>query len=150
MDNLTEKIDKLIGDYLKENELDLYDVSWIKQYGFRVLQVLVEKKGGISIDELTAVNEVLSEKLDNDDVSDNEYMLEVSSPGAEKPLRNEKDYVNACGEYIHIKLEKEEYDGYLLEVNEETIKIKINIKGRIKELLVDRKEIKKARLAIKF
>ena len=143
-------VDALVQDVAVAVEGYLYDVEWGKQYGYKILRVLVDKKGGIQVQELALVNDYLSEKLDNVDVCDGEYMLEVCSPGAEKPLRNNEELVNAIGEYIHVKTKEAEYEGYLLEVSDEEIKIKVNVKGRIKEVIVERALIKKIRLAVKL
>ena len=150
MENIKETILDLLGNYLEENGFYLYDVEWGKQYGYKILRVLVDKKGGIQVQELALVNDYLSEKLDNVDVCDGEYMLEVCSPGAEKALRNNEELVNAIGEYIHVKTKEAEYEGYLLEVSDEEIKIKVNVKGRVKEVIVERALIKKIRLAVKL
>ena len=150
MENIKETSLKMLGNYLEENGFYLYDVEWGKQYGYKILRVLVDKKGGIQVQELALVNEYLSEKLDSVDVCDGEYMLEVCSPGAEKALRNNEELVNAIGEYIHVKTKEAEYEGYLLEVSDEEIKLKVNVKGRIKEVIVERALIKKIRLAVKF
>lgn len=150
MENIKNKISEMLNDYLNEHNLVLYDVLWGKQYGFKTLTVLVDKIGGIEVEELALVNDYLSGLLDENDVSDSEYMLEVSSPGAEKPLRNVEEIINAVGEYIHFKTKDMESDGYLLEANEEQIKVKINVKGRIKEQTVMMNDLKKIRLAVKF
>lgn len=148
--DIKEKIKEILNPFLAEHNFTLYDCEWTKQYGFKILRVLVDKKGGIEVSELAIVNEYLSQKLDDLDISDSEYMLEVCSPGAEKPIRNNEELLNAIDEYVHVKTKDCEYEGYLLEVTEENIKLEINIKGRIKEVLVKRDEIKKMRLAIKF
>lgn len=83
------------------------------------------------------------------------YFLEVSSPGAERPLKKEKDYEKALGEYIHVSLYQpvdgeKQYEGFLQSVDAEQLILKIRIKTREKELILDRKNIAKARLAIQF
>lgn len=150
MENIKEFINNLLSSYLEEHNFSLYDVEWGKQYGFKILRVMIDKKGGIEVSDLSLVNEHLSQLLDDYDIYDGEYMLEVCSPGAEKPLRNEQDLIDAIGEYVYVKTKDSEYEGYLLEVTDETLKLKINVKGRIKEITLERPNVKKARLAVKF
>ena len=70
-----------------------------------VLRVFIDKEGGIDIEECAFVSEKLSEKLDamDPDPIPQAYFLEVSSPGAERPLKK-SDYEQAVGKYIHISL----------------------------------------------
>ena len=82
-------IEDLVKPICEEKGLMLYEVLWVKEYGFQVLRVSIDKpNGGIDSDTLGLVNELLSEKLDAYDDDMPEYMLEVCSPGAERTLRN--------------------------------------------------------------
>lgn len=132
------------------DEYSLYDIKFIKEYGYDVLQVLVDKKDGISIDELGVINEKLSKELDKIDDSTNRYLLEVSSPGAEKKLRNDQEINEAISKYVHVKLKNEIFEGFLLENNNDNIVLKINIKGRIKNQIIKKDDIKLIRLAVKI
>lgn len=145
-----KKVEELVLPYLEEHNLTLYEVKWVREFGFQVLRVLVDKKGGIDVDTLALVNDYLSAKLDayEDELPD--YMLEVSSPGAEKELRNEKEIEAAVGEYINVKTKDMTYEGYLTSLVDRVLTIKINVKGRIKNVSVNLDEIKKIRLAVKI
>ena len=81
--------------------------------------------------------------------------MEVSSPGAERPLKTEEDYQKAVGEYVHISLYqsidgKKVYEGDLKQVTPDELTIDYLDKTRHKELTVQRKLIAKARLAVKI
>ena len=81
--------------------------------------------------------------------------MEVSSPGAERPLKKEADYQRAVGEYIHVSLYQpidgeKQFEGFLQSFNENQLVMKTRIKTREKERTIDRKNIAKARLAIQF
>jgi ribosome maturation factor RimP len=121
------------------------------------LRVFIDKEGGIDIEECAFVSEHLSEKLDSIDPDPipQAYFLEVSSPGAERPLKKEADYQRALGEYIHLSLYQpldgeKQYEGFLQSYDNAELILKIRIKTREKEITVDRKNIAKARLAIQF
>ena len=143
-------IKEIVNEYTKDyTEFSLYDVSWVKDFGYNILQILVDKKGGINSDELGVINEFISQRLDKyeSDLPQN-YMLEVSSPGAEKPLRNVDEVIEAVGEKIHVRTDKEEYEGKLLSFVDNILLISINVKGRIKKVSVDYSSVLEIRLAV--
>ena len=77
-------------------------------------------------------------------------MLEVSSPGAEKKLRNIDEIVDSIGLYVHIEIPNNIYEGYLESVVDDTICVKINAKGRFKRVNIKYDEISLIRLAVKI
>lgn len=145
-----KEIKELVLPLLEKRNLILYDIKFIKEYGEDILQILVDKKGGIDIDELAIINEEISEKLDTIDIDLDKYLLEVSSPGAEKELRNEDEISESVGKYIHVETQNEIYEGYLEENSKEEIVVKINLKGRIKKINLPKEKIKFIRLAVKI
>ena len=144
-----DKIEELVLPYLNENGLSLYDVEWVKEFGYQILRVSVDKKGGIDSDTLALVNNYLSEKLDEFEKDmPSDYMLEVSSPGAEKELRNAEEVSDSVGMKVNVKTEKEELEGKLLSFENNELLISINLKGRIKKITINYDDIKKIRLAV--
>ena len=95
------------------------------------------------------MNQELSTLLDTVGFDPN-YYLEVSSPGAERPLRNETEVLSAIGKYVHIETNEINSDGYLLEFKEGIIVFQINLKGRMKKVEIPYSTVKSMRLAIKF
>ncbi|OJG15334.1 ribosome maturation factor rimP [Enterococcus canintestini] len=154
---MVETVTNLVVPILDEQNFELVEVEFVKEGKSWFLRVFIDKEGGIDIEECAYVSEKLSEKLDNMDPDPipQAYFLEVSSPGAERPLKKEADYQKAVGEYIHISLYQavegqKQYEGFLVSLNEAELVLKIRIKTREKELTFDRKNIAKARLAIQF
>lgn len=143
-------VNQILEPYLKEKGLILYDVNLIKEGGNLILQVLLDKTGGIDIKDLEEANGYLSEKLDKYDSDMPEYMLEVSSPGAEKELRNENDIKESIGQYIHVEVPNMIYEGVLIDYTQEELTMKINAKGRFKNVKIDPKTISLIRLAVKI
>ena len=147
--NLKE-IENILNPYLIENGFKLYEIGFVKEFGINILRVLVGKKGGINIDELAMVNEYLSIKLDNIDIPYEEYMLEVSSAGIEKEIRNEEELIESVGDYIFLIEHDHEYYGYLVAYENDEISLKINLKGRMKVIKIKYSDVKFIRHAVKF
>jgi len=152
-----ETVTELVTPILEEQNFELVEVEFVKEGKNWFLRVFIDKEGGIDIEECAFVSEHLSEKLDSIDPDPipQAYFLEVSSPGAERPLKKEADYQRALGEYIHLSLYQpldgeKQYEGFLQSYDNAELILKIRIKTREKEITVDRKNIAKARLAIQF
>ncbi len=143
-------IENLVMPYLEEQNLKLYSIEMVREYGYNILRVAVDKDGGIDVDSLALVNEYLSLKIDGLDNDLDEYLLEVCSPGAEKELRNEKEILDAIGSYVHVKTKDMVYEGNLIAFTNNTIELKINVKGRMQKVDVDYSDVKKIRLAVKI
>ncbi|BCA85627.1 ribosome maturation factor RimP [Enterococcus saigonensis] len=157
MSTVVETVTSLVQPILDEQNFELVEVEFVKEGKSWFLRVFIDKEGGIDIEECAYVSEKLSEKLDSVDPDPipQAYFLEVSSPGAERPLKKEADFKKAVGEYIHISLYQaidgqKQYEGFLISLSETELVLKIKIKTREKELTFDRKNIAKARLAIQF
>ncbi|TPR13831.1 ribosome maturation factor RimP [Apilactobacillus timberlakei] len=157
MSEITETVENLVNPILAEHDFYLYDIEFVKESKSWYLRVYIDKKNGINIEDCALVSDELSEKLDSiePDPIPQAYFLEVSSPGAERPLKKPSDFENAIGEYIHVSLYapidgNKIYEGTLKEDNDDDLVININMKGRFKDLSIPKKSIAKARLAIKF
>ena len=141
---------EILDPFLKENDLIFYSVELVKEYGTTILRVILDKKGGADIELLAKANEYLSERIDKYDTDMPEYMLEVSSRGAERTLDNEDEINEAVGEYVHVEVSNMVYEGVLNENNLDSVVLTINIKGRFKKIPIKKEEIKLIRLAVKI
>ena len=152
-----ETVTKLVTPILDKQNFELVEVEFVKEGKNWFLRVFIDKENGIDIEECALVSEHLSEALDMivPDPIPQAYFLEVSSPGAERPLKKESDYENAVNDYIHVSLYQaidgeKQFEGILLSFDKEQVTLTVKIKTRTKELIIDRKNIAKARLAIQF
>ena len=157
MSSVVETVTEMVTPILEEQNFELVEVEFVKEGKSWFLRVFIDKDGGIDIEECVYVSEKLSEKLDavDPDPIPQAYFLEVSSPGAERPLKKETDYEKALGEYIHVSFYQpvageKQFEGFLQSFDADQLTLKIRIKTREKELILDRKNIAKARLAIQF
>ena len=93
--------------------------------------------------------------LDEKDPIEENYYLEVSSPGAERPLKKDADFEKAIGKFIYVKTyepikDMKEFEGYLHAYTEEGLEIEIRIKTRKVNVQIEKEKIAQARLAIDF
>jgi ribosome maturation factor RimP len=144
-----KKIEELVMPYLEEHNLSLYEILWVKEFGYNVLRVSVDQKGGINSDTLALVNVYLSSKLDNyEDELPQNYMLEVCSPGAEKTLRNKDEVIESVGLKVNVKMPDMVYEGTLIDFTDNILTIEYNLKGRKQKVTLDYDQVKKIRLAV--
>ena len=148
---LIEGIKTILEPILKEKNLVFYDTEIVKEDNNLIVRVTIDNPNGlIDIDSLAEINQYLSDRIDKYDSDMPEYMLEVSSPGAERLLRNEEEIKSSIEKYIHVETNNMIYEGVLKEVNDDNIIVRINIKGRFKNQPINKNEIKLIRLAVKF
>ena len=144
------KLDDLRKELKKEVEklgYELYGVSFVKEKKTDVLQVLIDNDKGVSIDDCVNVSNHLSKLLDVLDPIPGEYSLEVSSPGAERELKDASEIKKAVGKYVHIETYEQKVDGELQHFDGDTLTIRDK---RNKQMSFDYLDVTYIRLAIKF
>ncbi|MEK3953064.1 ribosome maturation factor RimP [Psychrobacillus psychrotolerans] len=157
MSNIISKIEELVSPILQELNLDLVDIEYVKEGRDWFLRIYIDTpNGGIDIEQCAQVSEKLSEKLDVEDPISENYFLEVSSPGAERPLKKDSDFTNAIGKHVFIKTYEpvngaKEFEGTLLSYSiEEGALIEVRVKTRRVKIQIEKEKIALARLAIDF
>jgi len=106
-------VEELVVPFLEENNMELVDVEFVKEGPYRYLRVTIDKEEGISVDDTTFVSRFINEKLDTLDPIEEQYFLEVTSPGIERILKKDRDFEKFSGEIIEIKL-YQTYEGLKL------------------------------------
>jgi ribosome maturation factor RimP len=144
-------VENFATSYLEENELELVDVEYVKEGSNWFLRIYVDKEGGIDIEDCGRVSEFMSTKLDELDPISDAYFLEVSSPGAERPLKKAEDVTKAIGKQVFITTYEQidgakEFEGKLEGFDGTTMVVVI---GRRKHAIPYNK-VASARLAIVF
>lgn len=144
-------VEELVRPFLDENGFELVDIEYVKEGGNWFLRVYVDKEGGIDIDDCGRISEYLSARLDEKDPIEAAYFLEVSSPGAERPLKKAQDFHKAVGDYVFLTTYEpidglKEFEGTLASFDEETVVVEI---GKKKHSIPYTK-VASARLAIQF
>lgn len=155
MSKVTEIVEGLVTPILNDMNLELVDIEYAKEGKEWFLRVFIDSEKGIDIDECAAVSERLSEKMDEHDPVPHNYFLEVSSPGAERPLKKASDYERSIGKNVYIKTYEpidgeKEFEGELTSFDGQTITITVKIKTRKKTIEIPYEKVAHARLAIVF
>lgn len=157
MSSVVETVTELVTPILDERHFELVDAEFVKEGKSWYLRIYIDKPGGINIEECALVSDLLGEKLDDCDPDPipQAYFLEVSSPGAERPLKKECDYERALNSYIHVSLYQplegnKVYEGTMVDLKSDELTLEYMDKTRQKTIVIPRKQIAQARLAIKF
>lgn len=151
-----QKIRELIEPILKEMNVNLFDCVYEKEDNMNFLRIFIEREDwSMDVDTCVEVSEKISLLLDEVSYLDDEYMLEVASPGVERELKNKNEYLKAVDKYILVKTNQkvngeEEIHGQLIEITDKSLKLQLNFKGRIKVVEIDLENIKKANLSFKY
>ena len=144
-------VEAMLQPFMEEHSFELVDVEYLKEGSNWFLRVYVDKEQGIEIDDCGRVSEFLSEKLDENDPIPTAYFLEVSSPGAERPLRKPDDYRKSIDKQVFVTTYEpvdglKEFEGKLLSYDEVTLTIQTHKKKHI----IECGKIASARQAILF
>ncbi|MBO5409382.1 MAG: ribosome maturation factor RimP [Clostridia bacterium] len=102
--NILTSATELAQKIAAENGCYLYDAEYQKEGKNQVLRIYVDKDGGINIDECETVSRNISEALDQENLIQTAYHLEVSSPGAERKLSKEWHFEKVLGKKIEVSL----------------------------------------------
>ena len=104
MGKVADTVTDFVLPIAHSEDLNLIDVDFLKEGSDWVLRIFLENKDGdLTIEECEKVSRALSIILDEEDPIDKSYILEVSSPGLERPLKTEEDFERFKGELIAVK-----------------------------------------------
>lgn len=100
-----EAVEKIAEEILANTDYELVDVEYVKERDW-FLRVYIDKEGGIGLDDCQEVSGLLDEKLEELNIINDRYILEVSSPGLDRALKKEKDFKREMGKVVNITLYK--------------------------------------------
>ena len=103
MSKVESQVESLMSEILSGTDYELVDVEYVKERDW-YLRVFVDKAGGIDLDDCQTISEQLSAKLDAADIIGGAYILEVSSPGIDRILKKDKDFVREAGKVVDVTL----------------------------------------------
>ena len=152
--SIEESVKNLIEKPIKALGYTDIEIKYVKEFGTQYLHVYVDRDDVIDLDDIVKVNDLVSPILDEADLIQNEYVLDVTSFGAEKPIKVSalEKYV---GKYINVHLSNpykglNYLEGDLVSVSEKEVTLSFKEKTRLITVNLNRDDIDKARLAIKF
>ena len=98
-----DRVSEIIGPILDQLDLDLVEITFRVEGGRWILRVTIDHIEGVQVQHCTAVSRELGVHLDVEDLIPVKYYLEVSSPGLDRPLRDERDFERFTGRFVKIK-----------------------------------------------
>lgn len=104
MSKIVDKIFPLAEPLAASLGLELVDIEFVKEGGSYILRVLVDREGGVTHKDCEALSHVLGDELDKTDPIEESYSMEVSSPGVERPLKKQGDYLRFAGSRVRINV----------------------------------------------
>ncbi|UXU54145.1 ribosome maturation factor RimP [Staphylococcus agnetis] len=153
MSKVTEQVETLIQPVLEALNYDLVDVEFAKEGRDHYLRISIDKPGGVDLNDCTIASEKISEVMDEHDPISEAYFLDVASPGAERPIKKERDFQNAVSKPVFVSLYapiegEKEWLGILKQVSDTDITIEVKVKAKSKDITIPRDKIAKARHAV--
>jgi ribosome maturation factor RimP len=123
---ITDSVKALTGEYLEKNGIELVEIEYKRREGGMTLRILADTAGGITVDECEALNNFISEELDRHNIIEDHYLLEVSSPGLDRPIKTDRDFERAMGKALEVSTYqhvdgKKHHAGILMGINREEV-----------------------------
>ncbi len=148
---IIETSTEIIGKIIADTDYELIDVEYVKEGPFMYLRVYLDKEGGITIDDCSSVSREFNKKLDELDFIDEQYYLEVSSPGIDRAFKKDSDYIKNINNEVEVRLFSHVegmklLKGILLEKNENDILIELGNK----KVNIELKNISKINKAVEL
>jgi ribosome maturation factor RimP len=101
--DVSQAVADLATTLLASQGMELVDLEYKREGRDMVLRLFIDKPGGVTLDDCAAVNRELSEILDVEDIITSHYLLEVSSPGLNRPLKKPADYERYRGRLVKVR-----------------------------------------------
>ena len=102
--NVTRTVWELAEPYARELGLDIWDVRFVKEGAEHYLRIFIDREDGVSIDDCVNMTHAVDKPLDEADPIDVSYILEVSSPGAERQLTRDEHFQKYIGKRVMVRL----------------------------------------------
>jgi ribosome maturation factor RimP len=121
---IINNLEQVVGEYLRPKGIELVELQYRTQGRNISLRILVDNpEGGISLDECASLSYELGNIFEQNNIIQQRYILEVSSPGLDRPLHNKRDFERCLNKNVKFFLNgqisgKIEWDGVIKQVNE--------------------------------
>ena len=128
---IVDRVRALAEPILSDERMELVEIQYRREAHGWVLRFTIDKEGGVTLDDCSRINQEVGRTLDVEDFIPTRYHLEVSSPGLNRPLKNEKDFLKYRNRLIKVKtfdpIDKRcQFKGKLLDLVENQIQMEID------------------------
>lgn len=152
MKKITELVAELAAPAVAEQGCTLWDVEYVREAGQWYLRLYLDKDGGVDILDCEAVSRKVSDLLDQADPIEGSYTFEVSSAGAERPLKRPSDFERFLGSPVLVKTYKpkdgrKEFAGVLAGYDNGAVLLDM---GGAEPLWFEKPELALVRLRVEF
>jgi ribosome maturation factor RimP len=150
-DSVVKEVGRFIEPVLDETGVELVDIEYVFERGRWVLRIYLDREGGITLDDCARVSREIGDLIEVKDVLLREYVLEVSSPGLNRPLKKEKDFLRAIGNRVKVKMVTpvkgcRNFTGYLRDLKDGALYLEVENNL----VLLPLQDLKKANLVYEF
>lgn len=150
--NIASVVEELVLPILEPKNYELVDVEFVKEGSHWYLKVFIDVEGGIKISDCEYVSRALDVKIEEVNPIQQAYILEVSSPGLDRPLKKEKDFHRSLGKAVEVKLfqavdGEKEFTATLTDFKDDQVYLTLENE---KTMVLTRKQIALIRLAVVF
>ena len=104
VDAVTARVEAHAGPMLERLGMELVEAQFRREGQGWVLRLFIDREGGVTVDDCATASRELDDWLEAEDFIDYAYTLEVSSPGLERPLKTDRDFLRAVGKRVRVKL----------------------------------------------
>lgn len=150
--NIKEELIKQLTPLISSENYELVELEYRREREGWVLRIFMDKPGGVTLDDCTKMSEKIGHYLDEKNIIPQSYILEVSSPGLDRPLKKESDFQKFTGHLVKINVYapvegERHFLGRLLGIEESKVKLNIS-QERI--ICIPLENIASARLEVEF
>jgi len=127
--SIYQLVSELIEPTVTEHNIDLVDVEYIKAGKSWILRVLIDKKQGVTVLDCQKLSREIEDLIEVHELISDPYTLEVSSPGIDRPLKNEADFLRNKDKQIQLKTYapiegRKKFSGIILDVKDKVLLLK--------------------------
>ncbi len=95
--NIPELIEKIILPISEKEKVEIVDIEYVNENGQKVLRIYIDSADGVNLDLCTKMSHIFGDEIDKNDPIKEHYVLEISSPGIDRILKKEKDFLRFKG-----------------------------------------------------
>ena len=126
-----DRVRAMVLPIVRDEGMEVVDIEYRRESGGWVLRLILDKEGGVTLDDCTRVSQEVGRNLDVEDIIPTSYTLEVSSPGLTRPLKTEKDFLKYLQRLVKVKTvdpieNRRQFKGRLQGVSENGVEIQVD------------------------